>query len=327
MDWIETETPRLPGPAAMQQHPAYALANAALGRQVRWLRLGPAPDPLGSALVLNRRLPGLGRVALVSRGPVWSPDLSDPARRAALGSLIAALRRDNAAAIVTPDPVGSSDPLAAAGPLELFTPLTVATLDLSGDTTARRARLHGKWRNALIRAEAAPLRVTATSLRPDKDHWLLRAETAQARARRYRRLPGAFTIAWAATRPTDTLLLEAHGASGPVAGMLFLRHGSVATYHIGCTTAAGRKTGAHNLLMWAGIEHLAATGVTRLDLDGIDTDTTPGLARFKLSTGARVVVLGATRISAPGTFAVARIARALAQPVDRAAPRTSGLSR
>lgn len=327
MDWIETDTPCLPAPAAMQQHPAYAAASVALGRQARWMRLGSAQEPRGSALVLCRSWPGLGRAVLLSRGPVWAPDLPDPARHAALRSLIAALRRDHAAVIVTPDPVGGADPLADSDLLPFVTPITLATLDLSGDARARRARLRAKWRNALARAEAAPLRVIATTMPLDPDHWMLRAEAAQARARRYRRLPPDFAIAWAATRPADTLLLEAHGASGPVAGMLFLRHGCASTYHIGWTGAAGRMAGAHNLLMWAGIERLAADGVTRLDLDGIDTDTAPGIARFKLGTGARAVTLGATRIAAPGTGIVAHIARALARPADRAAPPAAKLSR
>lgn len=320
MDWHDTDTPILPGPAAMQQHPAYARTSQRLGRVVRWLRLGPAHAPLGSALVLCRRWPGLGRAALVSRGPVWAPDLPPAARKVALRSLIAVLRRNHAAVIATPDPVAGGDPLDGSGLLPLVTPITLATLDLTGDTGARRARLRGKWRNALVRAEATPMRIAATPLPPDPGHWLLRAEAAQARARRYRRLPGAFAVAWATARPADTLLLAAHDATGPLAGMLFLRHGSTATYHIGWTSAAGRQSGAHNRLLWNGIEHLAEAGVTRLDLDGIDTDTAPGLARFKLGTGAQAVVLGATRISAPGTAVVARIARALARPAGFADP-------
>ena len=327
MDWHPTDTPILPGPAAMQQHPAYAATSAALGRQVRWLRLGPADAPLGCALVLSRRWPGLGRAALVSRGPVWSADLPDPARRAALGSLIEQLRRNHGAVIATPDPVAGADPLAGSDLLTLVTPITLATLDLSGDTRARRARLRGKWRNALARSEAGGLRITAAPLPPDPDHWLLRAEAAQARARRYRRLPGAFATAWATVRPADTLLVDAHGASGPLAGMLFLRHGTMATYHIGWTSVAGRKLGTHNRLMWEGIERLAAAGVTRLDLDGIDTHTTPGLARFKLGTGAQAVALGATRIAAPGTAALARLARMGAGPAARTGRQTAGVSR
>lgn len=314
MDWYEIDAPRLPASAPMQQHPRYAAACRALGHRVRWMRLGPAHAAMASALVLSRRWPGLGRAALVSRGPVWSPGLPDAARRAALRALIDRLRRDHAAVIVTPDPVGGADSLGDGDLLAMVSPVTLATLDLGGDTAARRGRLHGKWRNALIRAEAVRLRVTATALPPDPDHWLLRAEAAQARARGYRRLPVAFATAWAALNPADTLLMAAHDVSGPVAGMLFLRHGRTASYHIGWTGARGRQVRAHNRLMWEGIERLAAVGVTRLDLDGVDTEGAPGLARFKLGTGAAAVALGPTRIAAPGTAMVARLARALARP-------------
>ncbi|WP_111403980.1 MULTISPECIES: GNAT family N-acetyltransferase [Meridianimarinicoccus] len=320
MDWHDTETPALPGAAPMQQHPAYAATSLALGRQVRWLRLGPAHAPMGSALVLCRRWPGLGRAALVSRGPVWVDNLAPAVRQAALVSLIDRLRRDHVVVIATPDPIAGADPLAGSGLLPLVTPITLATLDLGGGAAVRRARLRGKWRNALTRAEAAPLHTTATPLPPDPDHWLLRAEAAQARARRYRRLPGAFAVAWARANPADTLLLAAHAATGPVAGMLFLRHGSMASYHIGWTSAEGRKASAHTRLMWEGIARLAAAGVARLDLDMIDTETAPGLARFKLGTGAEAVRLGATRIAAPGTAYMARLMRAPA-PVAGTGPR------
>jgi hypothetical protein len=312
MEWHDTDTPALPDAAAMHQHPAYAATCAALGRSVRWQRLGPAWAPLGSALVVSRRWPGLGRLALLSRGPVWAPDMPPGARQVALGSLIDRLRREYAGVIATPDPVAGADPLSDGNLLRMFTPGTLASLDLRGDAVARRARLRGKWRNALTRAMAEPLHITATPLPPDPDHWLLRAEAAQARARRYRNLPAAFTVAWARACPEDTLLLAAHAGSGPRAGMLFLRHGTQATYHLGWTSAAGRKAGAHNRLMWDGIERLAAAGVTRLDLGGIDTETAPGLARFKLGTGAAAIRLGATWIAAPGTAAIARISRALA---------------
>ena len=79
-----------------------------------------------------------------------------------------------------------------------------------------------------------------------------------------------------------------------VAGMLFLRHGRSATYHIGWSNADGKRGGAHNLLMWRAMQGLKAAGVRWLDLGGIATDHGIGLARFKLGTGATVRQLSGT---------------------------------
>ena len=328
MDWTDDACPRLPDmPAPMQQHPAYARTCASLGHRTRWLRLGPPDAPLASALVLCRRWPGLGTAALVSRGPVWSAGLTPIDRKAALRMLVARLRRDHAAVIVTPDPVAGQDPLKGSTLLPLVTSLTVARLELGGGTAARRARLRGKWRNALVRAEASQLRITAARMPPDADHWLLRRDAAQARTRGYRRLPAAFAAAWARMSPDDTLLMAAHDATGPVAGMLFLRHGAAASYHTGWTSAAGRIAGAHTRLMWEAGTRLADAGVTLLELDLIDTENAAGIARFKLGTGALPVTLGATRISAPGTAFVAGLSRALSRPATRSGQRATGVSR
>jgi lipid II:glycine glycyltransferase (peptidoglycan interpeptide bridge formation enzyme) len=79
--------------------------------------------------------------------------------------------------------------------------------------------------------------------------------------------------------------------------MLFLRHGTTATYHIGWTSRDGRAASAHNLILWDACARLAARGVRQLDLGIIDTETAPGLARFKLGTGAQPVRTGGTWLS------------------------------
>ncbi|QIE42621.1 GNAT family N-acetyltransferase [Rhodobacteraceae bacterium SC52] len=285
----------------MQQHPAYALACAALGRRTRWVTLGPPHAPLASALVLSRRWPVFGRAALVSRGPVWHSNLSSQDRRTALLLLLEHLRKDHSFVIMTPDPVAGGDPLEGTDLLPMVTPMTLARLCLSGTPADRRASLHGKWRNRLVRAEAGGLDVTASPLPADTTHWLLQEEAAQSRERRYRRLPPSFAAAWAAASPGTATVFTARIGTDRIAGMLFLRHGSCASYHVGWSNDTARAKNAHNLLMWHAMEYHARQGVTSMDLDLIDTESQPGLARFKLGTGAKPVQLGATRISAPGT--------------------------
>lgn len=306
----------------MQQHPAYAAACALWERKTCWHVLGPADAPLATALVLQRHWPGLGQVALVSRGPVWSPGLGLAERFGATRKLIADLRKTHAVVIATPDPVAGNgaqpafDPLCGAGLLPLVTPMTVARLDLTGGQAERRRRLHGKWRNRLVRSGGSDLWVEVTEMPADPEHWLLLAEASQARSRGYRRLPPAFAAAWAGANRNAAPLFVAWRETQAVAAMLFLRHGESASYHIGWSNAEGRSAGAHNLLMWYAIEWLSANGHSVLELDLIDTISSPGLARFKLGTGAKPQRLGQTWIAAPGTGLLARVLGHMKKPAS-----------
>jgi lipid II:glycine glycyltransferase (peptidoglycan interpeptide bridge formation enzyme) len=127
--------------------------------------------------------------------------------------------------------------------------------------------------------------------------WLIQAEAAQRRERRYLSLPSGFVSAFqsANRKPSQALLtLAAELKHQSCAGMLFLVHGSTATYHLGWADDAGREHSAHNLLLWQACSLLAERGVQQLDLGGVNTQSNPGLARFKLGAGGRVVTWAGT---------------------------------
>lgn len=316
--WSDTSAKKLPQGAAppMQQHPAYGETCAALGTGLRRMELRRGGRLKATAQILLRRWPLLGRAALLSRGPVWSEGLAPADRAEALAALVRQLRADHRIVLLTPERGAGPDPLQGAGLLQMMTPGHVAWLALDVPEEGLRSRLHGKWRNGLARAERAGLRVVNGAMPHDPGHWLLAAEAAQAKARRYRRLPPDFTLAWKG----ESRLFVAEAAGRPVAGLLFLLHGPTATYHIGWTGEEGRRLGAHTLLMWRAILWLQGRGYRALDLESLDTERTPGLARFKLGTGAAPLALGSTWLSAPGAGLVARLTG------EGGEPRTSELS-
>jgi hypothetical protein len=245
-------------------------------------RLGQAPVMLpGGLAVLRRRVLGV-RLAMLPRA---SPplDLADQLRAAGL---------HRTPLILSPERPG---PLPRA--FCLYRAQTVARLDLWPSIAARRAALHSKWRNRLRRAEAAGIEVSHAPLPPDPAHPLLLSEARQARTRGYANWPPALTAAFATTSEA-TRLFTAREGDEIVAQMLFLRHGSRATYHIGITTPRGRAHHAHNLLLWQASEWLAETGTLSLDLGPLDTRT-PGLTRFKLRAGARPCPTGGTWLCWP----------------------------
>jgi len=71
-------------------------------------------------------------------------------------------------------------------------------------------------------------------------------------------------------------------------------HGQAATYQIGWTNDAGRNAYAHNLLLYKGMEALKERGIRSLDMGGINTGRSAGIARFKITSGAQVVTLAGT---------------------------------
>lgn len=277
-------------PDAPDNGPVPLLQSAAAARALGAVRLAVTNHgrPVARALLLRRF--GLGATLL---GPLWQPD-ADPALRP---SALRALRGAGLHLAEAPD-AATASALHAAGFRQIATPAHVALLDLSPDPAARRRALDGAWRNRLVHAEAAGLSLHQRPLCGPTDP-LLTAATAQARRRRYRMLPPRAIAAIAAAAPGSEVI-EAHLSGTPVAAMLFLRHGGAATYHVGHTTPAGRAAEAHRLILWHMTGRLAAAGITLLDLGTIDTETAPGLARFKLGLGARVRQLGGSFIALPG---------------------------
>ncbi len=264
----------------LQQHPAHLTALRIIGAEARRIDL----EDGGHANILLRRFGPL-RLALVPRGPVW-PDgrLPRPSDLMALRRRLPALT----ALIVNADaPLPVSPRL-----LPLFTAQWVAEWDIDRPPSELRARLHQKWRNRLCRAESADLALRDRQMPARPDHWLLRLDAAHARQKRYATWPPALIAAHAAAR--NARLFTAGPDAAPVAAMLFLVHGRRATYQVGWTGATGRAQDAHRLLMWHAAMTLRDRGVQRLDLGTIDTDSAPGLARFKLGTGAAARPLGPT---------------------------------
>lgn len=281
----------------LPQSDAYARAVRQMGGKVAKLSLGP-DGAAGQTLLLERTVPVVGRVGLISRGPVWR-DTADmrllAERLRGLGHpVILNAERDHA-------------DLAAAGFVGLLSGATIAHLNLTGDL---RARMHQKWRNRLHRAEKSPLRVSHSVFPQKSDHWLIKAEILQRADRKYRGLAPAFAVAFAQTNPHQTRLFVAKIKAEPVAAMLFLRHGRMATYHIGYTSNLGRVHNAHTLLLAHAADWLAAHGTDVLDLGTLDTVNAPGLARFKLGSGARAHRLGGTWIYAPRWAGPARFFQA-----------------
>tara|TARA_R110001583_G_scaffold69919_1_gene198098 strand:+ start:262 stop:1137 length:876 start_codon:yes stop_codon:yes gene_type:complete len=260
--------------APLQQRWIYGETAKRLGCEVIRLcvfdRNHPIATPLAIAQVVMRTKFGI-RTSLLTRGPLFLPECPQSMQRDALASLRRAL----------PFGVHLMTAETRLRRMGLTAAPEVVELDLSKDLETLRAGMHGKWRNALKKAEGTGMKVA--QLQPSLGMLmpLLRAEKDRQAQGRYRGLPPEFMLAMQEVAPKSLRLFSASDAQ-----MLFVSHGTSASYQIGHTGAEGRALNAHNLILWQAIRRLKSEGVLRLDLGTLDRDKAPDLARFKLRSGA-----------------------------------------
>lgn len=278
---------------ALQQDWSYGAACEALGSTVLRAEIRDGADPIGAMQLIHRPFFGLLHAAVGTRGPVWCFDASMERRAQAMRALARTLPLPKLRGLfVTPEGDAQAS-LRSSGFHRVMTPYATVEIDLTEDSHALRARMHQKWRNRLVAAEAAGLTIRRADARPEQYLWLLEAEQEQQTRIGYRALPPALVPAWQATGGR-LRVYSAQIAGQTVAAMLFLLHGDRATYHIGWSNDEGRRLSAHNLLLWHAIRKLPKAGIVSLDLGGLNTRESPGIARFKLGTGGNVKTLCGT---------------------------------
>lgn len=277
----------------LQQTAPYAAALRRRGLRVHRLVALRDGAPVAFVQAATRMAGQFGWLTAATRGPVFArPDA------AALAGLARALGRTWPHLLLLGPELEAGDAartLLRQGRLRpVMTGASVALLDLARDDAARRASLHQKWRNRLVRAEGAGLRVEI--VRGGKHlAWLLDAHRRLETRKGFRGAPAAFVAdALAAAEPANIFAALALRRSTPLAGALALRQGSGATYWIAAAEPEGREAQAGTLVLWRLTAALGGSGVATLDLGQLDTDRSPDLARFKLGAGARVSTLCGT---------------------------------
>ena len=284
---------------SLQQSWAYGEAMRSLGVQVHRACIEDDGQVRGLAQFVCRRVALYLGLSSCTRGPVWAPEATVELRRAALRELQRSVPvRPLRVTLISPN-VPADD--AMAGELgrltRVMTGYSTVMLDLRRPLTELRADLEGKWRNRLTKAEAdVGLRVQVQADRQGCQELLLR-EGEQRMSRGFHGLPTQLVSAFidAHDKPSQAYVMStARRGKEVVASMLFLLHGQGATYHMGWSSDEGRKLNVHNLLLWRAMAHLQEQGRESLDLGGVNTHDLPGISRFKLGTGGRVLTLAGT---------------------------------
>jgi hypothetical protein len=276
--------------APMQQHWTYGASMRAPGMTVHRAEVVIDGRTVALAQFICRRYGFMLGVALCTRGPLWLTDLPDAQKAYIQRELKRTLPlRWPRWTLFSPDLADPSDP-SMASLTRVLTGYSTVIVDLSPSMVALRAGLHPYWRNRLASAEKSGLRITNVGTTPKDYRWVLEEERRQRERKNFYSLPLGFVDNYIdAGGAESALILKAEHQSRPVAAMLFLIHGSSATYHLGWTHAQGRALNAHNLILWNAFELLKQRGIIALDLGGVNTHDLPGISRFKINTGGRVV--------------------------------------
>ncbi len=252
---------------------------------------------VGLAQCVVRRFGNLGGVALCTRGPLWVTPLSGTDKAHAYRSLRQSLPVKGLRFLfVTPNEADGPE-LGLPAIKRVMSGYSTALLDLTPAMPDLRAGLEKRFRHRVGGAEKSALTVHRVGTNVGQYRWLMDAEQLQRENRGLQGMPLHFVDAYIASRKQpghNVLTLRADIGRDRVAGMMFLLHGQAATYQIGWTSDAGRDAHAHNLLLYKGMEALKERGMRCLDMGGINTGRSAGIARFKISTGAKVVTLAGT---------------------------------
>jgi len=272
----------------LQQDWDYGLAVRWQAQPVLRLLARDAGRPVAAVQLVGRRWFGLAELWLGLRGPVAFEGVSSVPQE-----LLAALPRGLLRAVLLAPEIQESAAMQNTwlGRRRVYTGHSCAIVELA---TYGRQSLRQKWRNRLNAAQARGLRIELA----DRGKWLDWVVEQYDRVRAVKGFAGAsadFVAQLVRLKsPRQTLAAIALDGREPVAGALFLRHGPDASYYVAASDAQGRAANAANLVLWRGLLALKEQGVRKVDLGTIDTDKSPGLARFKLGAGGQPVTLAGT---------------------------------
>lgn len=257
------------------QSSAWARIRESQGWRAEYLRLG---DLLPVALVLWRRVPALGEMAYVPRGPIVAT--GDRAGLSRALEALAAHARERRAVLLKVDPELSPDvaaePLRRAGYRrgeDIQPVLATLVIDLRPDIDAILAGLDKDTRWSVRQAAKRGVEV-----REARDDEAFRAfyrlyRTTGGRAGFITRTQDYYSLVWRTLVDAGLARLRlAYVESRAVAGAMTWRCGDRELYMYGASDDEGRKRYASYGLQWECISAAKASGALTYDLGGIPTD-------------------------------------------------------
>jgi len=255
--------------------------------------------PIAIGQIITRRYFGFVKFSLLLKGPIWLGNVTTDQKEIILQNIRARypLKRFNLFTF-SPDEKTGQAKYEDMGFREIITGNSTVLIDLKLPEDALWQNLYGKNRTDIRKAEKNNFEVIFSDHNHIYTDWLLKKEKKQQKEKKYQGLPVGLSknygLLYAPGQGVFTAFAVNKEKNTPICGILVLRHGDCATYHIGWNGREGRKCRALNLLLWQMILKLKQAGVATLDLGGINTAEGADIARYKLQFGGRVIKLGGT---------------------------------
>ncbi len=187
-----------------------------------------------------------------------------------------------------------------------------AKIDLRLGLEELRAKLEGKWRGRLNKAERAGFRVEMNTAPATFSAFLATHEQFLAATQFDTGVTPAFLRVLQEVSANDLKLepVLAYDDDGAVmASVLIAKYGDTVEYLAGNATDVGRRNAAVQLLLWRAIEQMKARGFAAFDVSGMDPELTPpGIYQFKRGLSGAPYRL-ASEIEAGGGGLIGRLVR------------------
>ncbi len=281
---------------AYQQEWAYGEVMQRFGTQIHRAVVTREGAPVAVAQWMHRKVLGVYEMAVCMRGPVWCTALSDEEKHAVMRRM----KKDLAQRLPWPrimlwmPETERASMMRFGGFKRVMTGHHTVMLDLTQEEASLLAQMDGKWRNRLRAAEKEAVSIHPIS-KPTAYEWLFEHEIEQRARLGYQSLPAHLVPLYQEVAGNNSVMALAARQEGKgVGGMLCVIHGTSATYHIGWASEQGKAVNIHNQLLWEMMRALKQQGIAKLDLGGVNTDDSAGVARFKIGAGGEVVSLAGT---------------------------------
>ncbi len=286
--------------SSFQQTWAYGEICHRGGREVNRFVASGNSEILAIGQIVTRRFAGFLKISLLLMGPVWLKDIGEGQKKNILMEIRRKypLRYFNLFAFSPHENAGQTA-YENMGFRRIITGNSTIIVDLTLTEKQLWQNLYGKTRTDIRKAEKSDFDIVTGDHNHNFTGWLLKKEGKQQKEKKYQGLPAGLSRNYGRLYGPEQGVYTAFAVSAaspdtPIAGILFLRHGRHATYHIGWNGKEGRKCRALNLLLWKMILKLKAAGIESLDLGGVNTDEGADIARYKLGYGGRVITLDGT---------------------------------
>jgi lipid II:glycine glycyltransferase (peptidoglycan interpeptide bridge formation enzyme) len=285
---------------SLQQSWKYGQAFSSLGLTThRAVIYRPDGCFVGVAQFQCRRFAGYLTISSCCLGPVWCDEISITEKNLALKKLKEEIPvKHLRVTLFSPDNIYEDFcPRIMSGFTKVMSGPSTSRLDLCASTENIRSNFSVKWRNRLVSAENQS-NVVKFCNGINEIEWIITKELEQRIQSKFYGLPKEFIVSLLGSGDLNSphfLLAIGYKSKIPIAGMLFLIYGHRSTYFIGWSDHEAKKMNLNNLVLWESVKELKRYGIKNLDLGGVNTESLPGISRFKMGMNGQI-------ISHPGTF-------------------------